>query len=151
MMRESVGKGRACFFCGSAVGRLTSNGTALSQVWRGAGSLECTAATGEPRARSGLAYAAGFAGLAYLFGFSVSSLVFDVLAMRGLAGVAFVMLWSLWGPVALGLAYAAGVSLDRSPEKVGRLPALTGLFVGLYGTYHVAAELASLVQAFGRY
>ena len=150
MMRELVGKERACLFCGSLVGSSISNVAAQRREGRGAGSFENMLGAGAMRERSGLAYAAGFVGLAYLFGFSISTLVFDVLAMRGLLGVALVMLWSFWGPIALGLAFLAGMSLDRSPEKAGRLPALTGLLIGLYGTYQVALELASVVQALGR-
>jgi hypothetical protein len=100
------------------------------------------------RERSVLAYAAGYAGLAYLFGSSFTRLIFVVLGMRGAAGAALVSLWSLLGPVALGLAYAAGASLDRSPEKSGRLPALVGLLAGLFGSFHVAAELLRLVRFF---
>jgi hypothetical protein len=87
-----------------------------------------------PRVRSGLAYAAGFAGVAYLFRYSFVSLTLSGWRPASALGAALFTLLSLLAPVALALAYAAGASLDRAPEKSGRLPAMFGFFVGLFGT-----------------
>jgi len=95
------------------------------------------------RERSGLAYAAGFAGVGYLFRYSFAPLALPQ-AGRGwglAAGLTFV-----WGMLAL--SFAAAVSLDRSPWKSGRLPALFGFLVGWYG---VAAWLSLLDERWLRY
>jgi hypothetical protein len=141
---EAEAGARACFFCGAPA---TQTGRAVGArehglcVPRVFSAFEATTT----RERSGLAYAAGYAGLAYMFGFSFARLLL-VLGMRGAGGEVLVALWSLWGPVALGLAYAAGASLDHAPEKAGRLPALLGLAAGLFGSFHVAAEILRLIR-----
>ena len=48
-------------------------------------------------------------------------------------GTLLVVGFWVFAPLALVLALAAGVSLDRSREKTGALPALIGFVVGLAG------------------
>jgi hypothetical protein len=55
--------------------------------------------------------------------------------------VGLILVWGLLAPAALALSFAAAVSLDRSPLKSGRLPALFGFSVGWLG---VAAWLTQL-------
>jgi hypothetical protein len=95
------------------------------------------------RERSGLAHAAGFAGVLFLF---CGPLARYAVSHWGL--VADAAWWaafacSLSAPLALGLAFAAGVSLDRSREKAGAMPALFGLVVGLSGTVKLLFALAT--------
>ena len=88
-----------------------------------------------PRERSGLAYAAGYAGLLSLFRYSFTYLTVSGWWPAWMLGTALTLFFSLLAPLALALAFAAGVSLDRAPEKSGRLPALFGLLVGWLGSY----------------
>lgn len=152
MMRELEQKLLACSYCGAPAEHLrpaeTATGAGL-KVWSFS---ETRAIANEvERQRSGLAYAAGFAGLIYLFRYSFATLLFTYLELRGPVGVSLLLLWSLSAPVALVLAFIAGASLDRSPENAGRLPALVGLLVGFYGTFRVTAEFSNLIQAFGSF
>ncbi len=151
MMRRREERPAACAYCGAPSEHLSTAG-ALTGVGRTAWSLSktCGLANIAGRQRSGLAYAAGFAGLSYLFRYSFATFLFTNLGLKGLVGMTLVMLWSMSAPAAVALAYAAGVSLDRLPEKAGRLPALMGLLIGLYGTYRLAVYLAVLIQVFGR-
>jgi hypothetical protein len=87
-----------------------------------------------PRVRSGLAHAAGFAGVFYLFGHSLAPLALSRWWATSGAYAWLVLAPGLLAPLALALAFAAGVSLDRSRVKAGALPALFGLVVGLLGT-----------------
>lgn len=88
-----------------------------------------------------MAYAAGFAGVLYLFHYSLAPLALSLSgAARGPAAVLVLLLSLFASLLALGLAFAAGVSLDRSPGKSGVLPAIFGYAVGLFGT------VASLYQ-----
>ena len=50
--------------------------------------------------------------------------------------------WGMFAPLTLVLAFAAGVSLDRSRGKSGALPALFGLVVGLVVTVNLLLTLA---------
>ena len=93
------------------------------------------------RERSGVAYAAGYAGVLYLFRYSFAPLVLSEWVSLRVLGMGFVLLLSLLGPVALVLSLVAGWKLDRSPEKYGRPQALFGFFVGWLG---VAAWIAVL-------
>jgi hypothetical protein len=118
---------RACSACGASdVNRK-----------RGGASLEARVAGGLRRApgeRSGLAYAAGFAGVLYLFRYSLAPLaLLQSPPTSGLAA-ALILLLNLLAPAALALAFAAGMALDREPEKSGVLPALFGFTVGMFGT-----------------
>ena len=123
-MRGLASEGRECDVCGARV---------QDERARGASSVEAYEVGGlarAPRARSGLAHAAGFAGVFYLFGHSLA------LSRWWAASGAWAWLavaLNLLAPLALALAFAAGASLDRSREKSGALPALFGLVVGLLG------------------
>jgi hypothetical protein len=95
-----------------------------------------------PRERSGLAHVAGFAGVLYLFGHSLTPLALSRWWVAWGAGTWLALALGLLAPLALALAFAAGVSLDRSRGKAGALPALFGLFVGLLGTVDLLLVLA---------
>jgi hypothetical protein len=87
--------------------------------------------TREARTRSGLAYAAGFAGLFYLFWPSAAALAWEWLGMSsGLVALA----WGLSAPLAMALGLAAARELDRAPWKVGRAQAVLGYLLGFFGT-----------------
>lgn len=145
-MRKDSEETRACRFCGAAEpgGAIDAPG---GREW-----LEAAPAAGEapsaPRERSGLAHAAGFAGVLYLFRFSLAPLAAAEWGPAWAAGAGLVFIWSLLAPLALVLSFAAGRSLDRSPEKSGRLPAMFGLFVGWFGTVAWLFLLDGLWQQF---
>lgn len=94
-----------------------------------------------PPERSGLAHAAGFAGVLYLFRYSFAPLVFAQAGTEWTLAVWMMFVWGLLSPAALALSFGAAVSLDRSPRKSGRLPALFGFAVGWLG---IAMWLARL-------
>ena len=119
-MREVLLESRACGACG-----------ALVHVEGGA----AAALTAVPRERSGLAYAAGYAGVLSLFRYSFVPLTLSGWWPVWALGAGLVLLFSLLAPLALVLSYAAAVSLDRSRGKAGRLPALFGLVSGWFGSY----------------
>lgn len=132
-MRELVLESGECGVCGSRV-----------QVVRGASHTEVRAVSfieppenrkpeRAPRERSGLAHAAGFAGVAYLFLNSLAMYLLP-LGMSASAGLWLVVGCGMFAPLAVVLAFAAAVSLGRPHAKAGALPALFGLFVGLWGT-----------------
>ena len=133
-MREPVLESREGNVCGSRV----RGARGASELGARAGIFVETLRDERParvtRQRSGLAHAAGFAGVLFLFYGSLAryavshwGLLADVAWWAALAS-------SLLAPLALALAFAAGVSLDRSREKSGAIPALFGLVVGLLGT-----------------
>lgn len=133
MTRELVWESRECNVCGARVlaARETSGAAArlVTSVKPSKGERPARA----PRVRSGLAHAAGFAGVLYLLGYSVVPLA---LTHWGVAsGVSLIVAWRLFALLALVLAFAAAVSLDRSRDKAGALPAMFGLVVGLWGTF----------------
>ena len=101
------------------------------------------------RVRSGLAYAAGFAGLAVLFRPSVATLLLWHLGMQSTAGIVLFFLTGLVAPLALALGFAAGAALDRDRGKSGRPQAMFGFLVGLWGTFGWAAEFDSLARYLG--
>jgi len=103
-----------------------------------------------PRVRSGLAHAAGFAGLLVLARPSLATLFLGTLGFHGTAGLLLFFLTGLIAPVALTLSFVAGASLDCAPEKSGRPQALLGFFVGLAGTIDWLAEVNSWLTAFSR-
>lgn len=112
----------------------------------------CTAAVrvaSVPRVRSGLAHAAGFAGLAVLFRPSLATLLLTHLGVQSAAVLSIFVLTGVVAPLAVALSFAAGASLDRAPEKSGRPQALFGFFVGLLGTVGWLAEVSHLRTAFG--
>ncbi len=137
-MSETV----VCLCCGSrAGGAREARATALTVEgeWRRVESF-ARAAPPAPKRRSGLAYGAGYAGVAYLFGFALAPLPQATYGTRlsvfldAYAVPLPLALWNLWAPLALALAFAAAYSIDTSRDRGGRLPALLGLLVGLWGT-----------------
>ena len=143
-MRELVLASRECGVCG-----------ARAQVVRGAPHTEVRAVSfveppenrpaRAPRERSGLAHAAGFAGVVYLF---LSSLAMYVLpfGMSASAGLWLVVACGMFAPLAVVLAFAAAVSLGRSRGKAGAMPALFGLLVGLWGTCSLLLVVAGWLR-----
>lgn len=151
MMRELDERPAACAYCGALSEHLSTAGAMDGAGWTAwSVSKTCALANLAGRQRSGLAYASGFAGLFSLFRYSFATFLFTNLGLKGLVGMTLFMLWSMSAPAAVVLAYAAGVSLDRLPEKAGRLPALMGLLTGLYGTYRLAVFLTVYIQVIGR-
>jgi len=141
-MRELVSESRECDVCGS---RVRAARGALNVKARGAAFVESFGRDGRvTRVRSGLAYVAGYAGVLYLFGYPFA----PVALSRWWLGPGALLLsaWSLFAPLALALAFAAAVSLDRSREKSGALPAMFGLVVGLVGTADLLYVLAPLLK-----
>lgn len=141
-MKEQKSEAVICLCCGSRAGgapEARASALTVDEEWCRVGSF-ARAAPQAPRRRSGLAYGAGFAGLAYLFGYALAPLP---QAATGSRLTAFVVayaaplpltLWNLWAPLALVLAYAAAYSIDTSRDREGAPPALLGLVVGLWGT-----------------
>jgi hypothetical protein len=135
MMREIEERPTTCSYCGAPAEYLSSAEAATVvglKLWR----LPDTHALANvvERQRSGLAYAAAFAGLFYLFRYSFATFLFTYLGLSLPVGESLVMLWSLSAPVALILSYIAGASLDRTPEKSGAAAAMLGLLIGLIGS-----------------
>jgi hypothetical protein len=135
MTRELVWESRECNVCGARVLAAREASGAEVRAVTSVKPLKGERHARVTRVRSGLAHAAGFAGVLYLFGYSLAPLA---LTRWWLApGASLLFAWSLFGPLALSLAFAAGVSLDRSREKAGAMPALFGLVVGILGTAKV--------------
>lgn len=88
---------------------------------------------GVRRERSGLAYASGFAGVLYLFRYSLLPLALSNAGVMADVAVGLFVLSSLLAPLAFALSVAAALTLDRSPGKSGVLPALFGFAVGAWG------------------
>ena len=147
-MRETAVESRACGVCGASMAG-GHEGRAV-YVERGGGTffrdVGGDVLRGVPRERSGIAHAAGFAGVLFLFRYSFMPLALSGWWPAAALGTWLVLLFSLLAPLALVLAFAAGVSLDRSPEKSGKLPALFGLLVGWLGTYALLFLLDGLWQ-----
>jgi len=99
-----------------------------------------------PRERSGLAHAAGYAGLLSLFRYSFNYLLVSGWWPAWVLGTGLTLFFSLLAPLALGLSFAAAVSLDRTPRKSGRLPALVGLLLGWFGSYTLLFVLDEIWQ-----
>ena len=145
-MRELVLESRTCGVCGASP-HGTHEGGGVYVGGRGGTFFresDRDVLRGVPRERSGLAHAAGFAGVLFLFRYSFMPLAFSGWWPAWAVGTALVFVFSLSGPLALVLSFAAGVSLDRSPEKSGRLPALFGLLVGWFGSYSLLFLLDDL-------
>ena len=149
-MREVVLDGRACGSCGAFVPCAPEGGGTVAEKGRGGGTFFLDSVggvlRGVPRERSGLAYAAGYAGLLFLFRYPFMPLMHSGWWPAWTLGTALVLLFSLSAPLALALSFAAGVSLDRSPLKSGRLPALVGLLVGWFGSYELLYLLDEVWQ-----
>ena len=144
-MRELITESHECNVCGSRV-----------WVMRGAAHTEARAVSfiespenRKParvtRERSGLAHAAGFAGVVYLFLNSLAMYLLP-LSMSASAGLWLVVACDMFAPLAVVLSFAAAVSLERSRAKAGALPALFGLVVGLWGTCGLLLVLASWLR-----
>jgi hypothetical protein len=147
-MREVIEVIRACRACGAPASDYNAGGALYGDdpggvFVRGACAPSPSRAT---RERSGLAHAAGFAGVAYLFQYSLAPLASVDWGLARTFASGLFLLWSLLAPAALALSYAAALSLDRSPEKAGRLPALFGFSVGLCGTVHWLFVLGELLR-----
>ena len=116
------------------------------------GGLACADAARDvhaPRVRSGLAYAAGFAGLAVLFRPGLGTFFLWELGFHNTAGLVLYLLAGLVAPAALALGFAAGAALDRERGKSGRPQALLGFLVGLMGTFAWLAEVAAFARFLG--
>jgi hypothetical protein len=147
-MREVVLESRACGACGAFVYEEREGGAVVVKRRGGTffrGSLT-SMLTAVPRERSGLAHAAGYAGLLSLFHYSFNYLTVSGWWPAWALGTALTLLFSLLAPVALALSFAAAVSLDRAPWKSGRLPALVALLFGWLGTYRLLFLLDEIWQ-----
>ncbi|HEX8294308.1 MAG TPA: hypothetical protein VF570_21310 [Pyrinomonadaceae bacterium] len=135
-MREVFLEGRACGACGALVhvergGGAAAAGRGRGTFFRGPSASPLAAAA---RGRSGLAYAAGYAGVLSLFRYSFAALALSDWGPASVLGAGLVLSFSLLAPLGLVLSYAAAASLDRSPSKSGRLPALVGFALGWLGS-----------------
>jgi hypothetical protein len=140
MTRELVWESRECNVCGARVLAAREASGAEVRAVTSVRPLKGERRARVTRVRSGLAHSAGFAGVAYLFGYSIAPLA---LTRWWLApGASLLFAWSLFAPLALVLAFAAAVSLDRSRDKAGALPAMFGLVVGLWGTFELLLMFA---------
>jgi hypothetical protein len=148
-MREVVLEGRACGACGAFVYEAREGGAAVV-VKRGGGTFFRDSLTSMlaavPRERSGLAHAAGYAGLLSLFRYSFNYLLVSGWWPAWALGTGLVLFFSLLAPLALALSFAAAVSLDRAPWKSGRLPALFGFALGWQGSYALLFLLDEIWQ-----
>jgi len=144
-MRELLDESRAGYVYGAWSAPGDSEGGVVVHAaapWDGtAGSPWRRPPPPAPRERSGLAHAAGFAGVLYLFRYSLVPLVFAQTGETWMSAAVVMSVWGLLAPMALVLSFAAAVSLDRSPRKAGRLPTFFGFTVGWLG---VAAGLSLL-------
>ena len=140
-MRELVVENRECDACGSrvrvarVVSRAEPRGVSFLEEFKSERLARA------PRVRSGLAHAAGFAGVFYLFTYSLAPHALSRWWAASGATAWLVLACGLLAPLAVVLAFAAGVSLDRSRVKAGALPALFGLVVGLLGTVNLLLAL----------
>lgn len=134
-MREAVLESRACVACGAGAPASHDGGYVFVEG-RGGKFLGVPFKDASvPRERSGLAHAAGYAGLLSLFRYSFTYLTVSGWWPAWVLGKGLVLGFSLFAPLALVLSFAAAVSLDRAPWKSGRLPALVGLLGGWFGSY----------------
>jgi hypothetical protein len=136
-MREVWLESRKCGVCGAGMTCARERGPLYEEA--GGGAFYRDEGGGPParvpRARSGLAYGAGFAGVLYLFCRSLAPLAFSVAGESGGVAAALLLALSLPGPLALALSFAAAVSLDRARgAKTGTLPALFAYAAGMFGT-----------------
>lgn len=147
-MREIVLESRACGACGAFVSVAREDGAVFVERRRGTFFRDSLSAllTGVPRERSGLAYAAGYAGLLSLFRYSFTYLTVSGWWPVWMLGKGLVLVFSLYAPLALVLSFVAAVSLERVPEKSGRLPALVGFTFGWFGSYTLLFLLDEIWQ-----
>ena len=147
-MRGVVLESRACGACGAFVSVAREDGAVFFERQGGAPLRDAvnTLLTGVRRERSGLAHAAGYAGLLSLFRYSFFYLMLSDWWPAWALGAGLVLGFSLLAPLALGLSFAAALSLDRAPSKSGRLPALVGFASGWVGSYQLLFLLDQLWQ-----
>lgn len=139
-MREIVLESRECSVCGSRARIVRETFKVEARVVSFFRELSVDGRVRAPRERSGLAHAAGFAGVLSLFHYPFIPFSLSLVRLETALGTLLVVGFWAFAPLALALAFAAGVSLDRSREKSGALPALFGFVVGLMGV----VELLSL-------
>lgn len=142
MLMQSDYECDACFAASRARGGASGEAGGRSFLEAFVGRLS----TCVPRERSGLAYAAGYAGLLSLFRYSFKYLTVSGWWPAWTLGTLLTLCFSLLAPLALVLSFAAAVSLDRSPRKAGRLPAVVGLLFGWVGSYTLLFVLDELWQ-----
>ena len=147
-MREVVLGGRACGTCGAFVSVTRENGGVFIHRRGRAFFRDSLTAllTGVPRERSGLAHAAGYAGLLSLFRYSFTYLTVSGWWPAWMLGTVLTLCFSLLAPLALVLSFAAAVSLDRAPSRSGRLPAVVGFTFGWFGSYTLLFLLDEIWQ-----
>jgi hypothetical protein len=147
-MREVFLEGHACGACGAFVSAAREDGGVFVRRCGGTFSRArlTELLTAVPRERSGLAYAAGYAGLLSLFRYSFTYLTVSGWWPAWMLGTLLTLFLSLLAPLALVLSFAAAVSLDRSPWRAGRLPALVGLLFGWLGSYTLLFVLDEIWQ-----
>ena len=145
-MREAVLESRACGVCGA--GSPFAQGDGYVFVEGRAGKF-----LGVPfklarvgRRRSGLAHAAGYAGLLSLFRYSFAYLTASGWWPAWVLGTGLTLCFSLLAPLALALSFAAAVSLDRAPERSGRTQAFVGFALGWAGSYSLLFVLDGIWQ-----
>jgi len=147
-MREVFLESRACGACGAFVSVAREDGAVF--VRRRGGTFFRDSLTelltAVPRERSWLAYTAGYAGLLSLFRYSFTYLTVSSWWPAWMLGTLLTLCFSLLAPLALVLSFAAAVSLDRSPWKSGRLPAIVGLLSGWVGSYTLLFVLDEIWQ-----
>jgi hypothetical protein len=132
-MREVVLESRECNVCGSRAQVVRETWNVEARVVSFLRELRGDGRACAPRERSGMAYAAGYAGVLSLFHYPFMPFALSHVRLEAALGALLVAgLWA-FAPLALALSFAAGVSLDRSREKTGALPALFGFVVGLVG------------------
>jgi hypothetical protein len=150
-MRELVLEGRECNVCGARVRGVYESAESNVEARGVKAAVSVVEFYGErvrraTRERSGLAHAAGFAGVLYLFSYSLAPLALSRWWAASASDALLFLALNLFAPLALVSAFAAGVSLDRSRGKAGALPALFGLVVGLLGTINILLVFAPWVR-----
>ena len=136
-MREVVLESRACGACGAFVSVAREDGAVFVERRGGRFFRDALSEllTGTPRERSGLAYAAGYAGLLSLFRYSFVPMTMSGWWPVSALGWGFALFFSMLAPLALVLSFAAAFSLERTPRKSGSLPTLAGFLLGWQGFY----------------
>jgi hypothetical protein len=135
-MREQESEAVVCLCCGARAGA-PLKARVVTVTWDEERGRAVGLARAAPKRRSGLAHAAGYAGLAYLVGYSLAPAAGGQRLLAGLGAYGQPVplpFWNLWAQAALVLAFAAAYSMDRARDREGALPALLGLLVGLWGT-----------------
>lgn len=147
-MREVVVESRACGACGAFVTESMEGGAVVVRRRGGTFFRDSLASllAGVPRERSGLAHAAGYAGVLSLFRYSFAYLTVSGWWPAWMLGTGLALCFSLLAPVALALSFAAAVSLERAPRKSGRLPLLVGFALGWQGSYALLFLLDGILQ-----